>query len=305
MTTSNVLFFACVTGLLFDVTGCGKRARQEGPRYQSAVPSGNIREYRFAVHPLHNPTKLLESYQPLVDFLNSKLEGVHLALEASREYGTFEEKYHKRTIELILPNPWQTLEAIRAGYHVIATAGNPEDFKGLFIVRKDGSIRQPADLKGKAVSYPSPTALAACIMPQYFLHRRGIDVNHEIENRYVGSQESSIMNVYLRKTAAGVTWPPPWRAFQRDHPEEAAELKVLWQTESLINNSVMVRDDVPENVRSGIRSLLLDLHKTTEGRTILAGMETGRFFDANDKTYDIVQKYVDRFEKDVRKVRQP
>ena len=67
----------------------------------------------------------------------------------------------------------------------------------------------------------------------------------DIENRYVGSQESSIMNAYLGQTAAGATWPPPWRAFQKEHPREAAELKVIWETESLVNNSVMVRDDVP------------------------------------------------------------
>lgn len=51
---------------------------------------------------------------------------------------------------------------------MIAMAGDPKDFKGIFLVRIDSGIKVPADLKGKAVSYPSPTALAACIMPQYF-----------------------------------------------------------------------------------------------------------------------------------------
>ena len=46
-------------------------------------------------------------------------------------------------------------------------------------------------------------------MPQYYLHQQGIDVNRDIQNAYVGSQESSIMNAYLGQSAAGVTWPPP------------------------------------------------------------------------------------------------
>ena len=156
---------------------------------------------------------------------------------------------------ILLPNPWQTLEAMKVGYHVIAMAGDAEDFKGIFIVRKDSGIKTPADLRGKVVSYPSPTALAACIMPQYFLHRNGIDVNRDIENAYVGSQESSIMNAYLGKSAAGATWPPPWRLFQQDHPAEAAQLKVIWETPSLLNNSVMVRDDVPAAVGRRVRRL--------------------------------------------------
>jgi phosphonate transport system substrate-binding protein len=170
------------------------------------------------------------------------------------------------------------------------------------VVRRDSGLKRPADLKGKSVSYPSPTALAACIMPQYFLHNHGIDVNADIENRYVGSQESSIMNVYLRLTAAGATWPMPWRAFKKDHPREAAELKVIWETESLVNNSVMVRGDVPPEVGEQVRVLLLGLDRSKEGKSILAGMEAARFLPASDGDYDVVRRYVSRFEGEVRPV---
>jgi phosphonate transport system substrate-binding protein len=258
--------------------------------------------YVLAVHPLYNPTKLFSAYQPLVDYLNKHLEEAQITLEASRDYDTFEEKYENRLPDFLLPNPWQTLQAMESGYQVIATAGEPEDFKGIFIVRKDSSIEQPVDLLGKAVSYPSETALAACIMPQYFLYQNGIDVNRDIENRYVGSQESSIMNVYMGLTAAGATWPPPWRAFQRDHPEEAAELMVIWETEPLINNSVMARNDVPADVRNKVQQLLITLHETDEGRSILTGMDTARFIPAEDSDYDIVRAFVAQFEKAVRPV---
>jgi len=66
-------------------------------------------------------------------------------------------------------------------------------------------------------------------MPQRYLFNNGIDINKDIENRYVGSQESSIMNALLGESAAGATWPPPWRLFQKDHPEEAAKLEVIWK----------------------------------------------------------------------------
>jgi len=44
-------------------------------------------------------------------------------------------------------------------------AGDAADFKGLFIVCRDSPLRTPPDLMAKAVAYPAPTALAACIMP--------------------------------------------------------------------------------------------------------------------------------------------
>ena len=233
---------------------------------------------------------LMRSYQPLMDYLNKKIKGTEFILEASRDYASFEEKYKKRKPEFLLPNPWQTLQAIKSGYTVIAMAGEPEDFKGIFIVRKDGGISKPADLIGKAISYPSPTALAACIMPQYFLYTHGININKDITNQYVGSQTSSIMNVYHKKTAAGATWPPPWRSFQKTQPNQAAQLKVIWETEPLINNSVMVRNDIPSNIRNQVQKLLTDLNKSKEGKNILENMETARFILATNKDYNLVQK---------------
>jgi phosphonate transport system substrate-binding protein len=302
MTRRPFVYFAGITAALMLICSCGGRTGYRGPRYGRESASASIPTYRFAVHPLHNPEKLVAAYQPLMDYLNANLGDARLVLEASRDYGEFEAKYQNRALHFLLPNPWQTLQAMQTGYLVIAMAGDPADFKGIFIVRKDGGIKRPSDLIGKAVSYPSPTALAACVMPQYFLQRSGVDVNRDIENRYVGSQESSIMNAYLRMTAAGATWPTPWRAFLREHPEEAASLEVAWETEPLINNSVMARDDVPAALRERIRSLLIGLHETNEGKAILEGMETARFFKKGDADYDIVRAYVSRFEAEVRKI---
>lgn len=288
--------------IVFALVAC-ERVPTEQPLQYSSTPVGTSTPiYRLAPHPLYNPQKLSETFQPLVDYLNRQMPEVNIQLETSRDYQSFEKKFRARGAQLIMPNPWQTLEAQKVGYHVISMWGDAEDFKGIFIVRKDSRINVPSDLKGKIVSYPSPTALAAAIMPQYFLHQNGIDINTEIQNIYVGSQESSIMNVYLGQSVAGATWPPPWRLFLKEHPAESSQLKVIWETPSLINNSVMVRDDVPESIRQKVAQALLNLSNTAEGVKILAHMETARFYPAVDSDYDIVSTYIQRFEKEVRPV---
>ncbi|UCV06454.1 PhnD/SsuA/transferrin family substrate-binding protein [Dechloromonas denitrificans] len=298
---NKLAHLTCLLGAIL-LAACEQQPVEKPLQYSSVAPNGTVPVYRLAIHPLYNPQKLSETYQPLVAHLNQQLQGARIELEASRDYAAFEHKYTVREPAFLLPNPWQTLAAMKTGYSVIAMAGDAEDFRGIFIVRKDGQIKVPADLKGKAVSYPSPTALAAAIMPQYFLQTHGVDVKRDIQNIYVGSQESSIINVYLGKTAAGATWPPPWRVFQRDHPREAAELEQAWETPPLLNNSVMVRDDVPEAVRTQVTKTLLELTATAQGRAILAGMETARFHAADDRSYAVVAAYIERFEKEVRRV---
>lgn len=43
------------------------------------------------------------------------------------------------------------------------------------------------------------------------------------------------MNVYLGNVAAGATWPLPWEAFQKEHPDMARKLELKWETEPMIN----------------------------------------------------------------------
>jgi phosphonate transport system substrate-binding protein len=177
--------------------------------------------------------------------------------------------------------------------------GDDYRFTGIILIRRDSGIKKVSDLKGKKVSYPARTALAATMMPQYFLQTHGLDVNHDIENLYVGSQESSIMNVYLGNVAAGATWPLPWDAFQKEHPDQARELIKKWETEPMINNGVVARDDVPEKLARQVAQLLDTLHTNEEGKAMLARMPLSRFELADDKRYRVIEDFLHKFSKTV------
>lgn len=283
------------------LAACGQHegSMTSGPTFAAKAPEGG-KEYVFAIHPLHNPARLFEVYGPLVDYLNRNIPNAVFRLEASRNYEEFDRKLYARQFDFALPNPYQTLNSLKYGYHVIAKMGDDHRFTGVILVRRDSGIKQVSDLKGKKVSYPAKTALAATMMPQYYLHTHGLDVNRDIENLYVGSQESSIMNVYLGDTAAGVTWPLPWEAFQKEHPDKARELELKWETAPLINNGVVAKDDVPEQLARRVAQLLDTLHASEEGKTILARMPLSRFELADDQRYRVIEDFLRKFSQTVR-----
>ncbi|HEX5688190.1 MAG TPA: PhnD/SsuA/transferrin family substrate-binding protein [Ideonella sp.] len=258
--------------------------------------------YLLAVHPLHNPKHLFELYQPLMDHLNRGFNGVRFQLETAKDYKAFERKLKDRTVHFALPNPYQAISAEESGYHVFAKMGDDHDFRGLLLVRTDSGIDEPADLVGKKVSYPAPTALAATLLPQRWLHDHGINVLRDLDNSYVGTQESSIMSMALGKTAAAATWPQPWRVFVKDHPRLAEQIEVKWQTMPLVNNALVVRDDVPADVVVEVRRLLVGLSDTAAGRELLAHLELERFEPATKDTYNKVRHFVENFERDVRPI---
>lgn len=304
MTTWNALRNVLVLGLVVFILlacGSGEGDKNAGPQFAAKAPVTS-KEYVFAIHPLHNPVRLFEVYGPLIEYLNRSILGATFRLEASRNYEEFENKLYARQFDFALPNPYQTLNSLGYGYHVIAKMGDDYKFTGVILVRRDSGIKKVSDLKGKKVSYPARTALAATMMPQYYLHTHGLDVNRDIENLYVGSQESSIMNVYLGQTVAGATWPLPWESFQKEHPDRAAALELKWETEPLINNGVVARDDVPDALAKRVAQLLDTLHTSVEGKAILARMPLSRFELADDQRYRVIEDFLRKFSRNVRQL---
>jgi phosphonate transport system substrate-binding protein len=264
----------------------------------------NKKLYIVGIHPLHNPKRLFQVYAPIIEFIDAQLPDVELKLEASRNYEEFDKKLYSGHFDFAMPNPYQTIRSLAYGYQIFGKMADDEEFRGIILVRKDSGIHQVGDLKGKAVSYPAKTALAATMMTQQYLHTHGININTDIENHYVGSQESSIMNVLLGHTAAAATWPIPWKTFSAEHPEQAAQLEVKWQTESLLNNGWVVRDDVPSDVVTQFSQQLFNLQNTEAGKKMLATVPVSRFEPADNDTYAPVKAFMDNFNKTVRPIEQ-
>lgn len=279
-----------------------KQETEYNPAYSNLPLVLGEQVFIIGVHPLHNPKRLHDIFGPIADYLSRNIEGVSFKIEASRNYAAYDKKLYSRKFHFALPNPFQTVNSLKQGYNVFAKMSDDENFRGIFLVRKDSNIKKVMDLKGQAVSFPAPTALAATMMPQYYLQQHGLDVMKDIDIKYVGSQESSIMNVMLGNTSAGATWPPPWRALSKERPELEKELMVIWQTSYLPNNSLVVRDDITNTIVNQVENLLLNLHKQQEGKKWLAKMELSKFEKANNDTYKPVVAFLKRFNQEVRPI---
>lgn len=291
--------------LLFSIifiTSCAEEKLEDtySPQISNAKFTVTENVYTFGIHPLHNPKRLHEVFGPIMDYLNKNIEGIRFEIEASRNYASYDKKLYARKFQFSLPNPFQTINSLEHGYKVFGKMGDDNNFRGIILVRKDSGIKKPTDLIGKPVSFPAPTALAATMMPQYYLHTHGINVMKDIETRYVGSQESSIMNVFLGDTIAGATWPPPWRALVKERPELAEQMEIVWKTDPLPSNGLVVRDDVPDAILQQVSKLMMEMHTHDEGKKILGAMELSKFEVATNATYQPVVDFIRVFNREVR-----
>lgn len=291
--TSMMLMLIAVNSI-----GCDIKSKDGySPKY-GETPAINPKkiEYIFAVHPLHNPDRFFEIYQPLINYINAQVVDFSLKLESSKDYQSFEKKLYNRKFHFALPNPYQSVNATKFGYTVFGKMGDDQNFRGIILARKDAHIKKVSDLRGRIICFPSSTALAAAMMPKYYLKLHGLDVEKEALCRYVGSQESSIMNVYLGNANAGCTWPPPWEMLINQHPEINSALEIVWQTEPLINNGLIVRNDIPQKHLAQVAEAIFGLQNNSKGKTILKRMELSCFEKTeNDKYVGIVSAFLKKY----------
>jgi len=289
----QLLFLLPVSFLLCACNGTDTASYQ--PEFSETTDSLS-KVYIFGVHPQRNPIKLREVFGPLVTYLNQHVTDAHLVFEASRNFAAYDQKQASRQFDFALPNPYGTVKGIESGYRVFGKMGNEGDLRGLILVRKDSKVQSIDDLKSKTLSFPGPTALAATILPKYFLFSQGLDVKTDFKSIYVGSMESSMTNVLRGNVTAGTAYPPAWRDFNRTDPEMASQLKVMWKTDAMPDNSLMARDDVPQELVDEVAKALFDMHNTEKGRAVLAKMDLEKFKPATNQDYSVVNDFIKKYE---------
>lgn len=264
--------------------------------YQPTGVLINKKVYIIGVHPYLNSKKMYKSYRPILDYLEKNLQNVSFVIETSSDYAAYNVKLYRGDFHFSLPNPFQTYNSLKYNYKVISKMKPDKVFRGIFVARKDSNLTNVMQLKNKAVSFPAPTALAATMMPLYYLHENGLDVN-KIEKKYVGSQYSSILNAYSLDTIAGATWPPPWESWSKENPDKAKDMEIVWQTEPLINNGFVVRTDVDKELAKNVAKLLYELDNTQDGKKILNNAGFDGFEYSKNEDYFIVEKFLEKYDK--------
>lgn len=267
----------------------------------SYKPTGSVQTnedmFILGVHPYANPQTLFEDYQPIIKYLEQKIPNTKFKLEASKDYADYEDKLEAKKFHFALPNPYQTIFSFEHGYHVIAKMTPDEDFGGLIIKRKESNVNSFKDLKDKSICFVSPSAVAATMLPLMFLHEEGIDTSKDLKIRYVGSQDSTILNAKSGECDISGSTVRFFRSWSKKNPELAKDIVILWKTEPFVHNSIIVRSDVDKTIAKKVAEALVALSKDTSVDQTVFKKDQQYFEFATNKTYDKANRFFKKYDK--------
>jgi len=244
--------------------------------------SGAEESHSFGVVPQQAVTKLAQEWGPMLAKL-SAASGVSLKFSTAPDIPTFELRARQGEYDFAYMNPYHyVVFHERPGYNALVHARDA-GLHGIIVTRRDSPFLSLRDLAGQTLAFPSPAAFAASILTRAELQENGVPVSV----RYVGSHDSVYLGVArgLYPAGGGVN-----RTFKALPPETAAELRVIWRTQTYTSHPIAVHPRVPAAVAARVKRALETMGDTEEGRALLQPLQVEGWIAARDTEWDSIRK---------------
>ena len=244
--------------------------------------------FRVTAIPDESPTELARKAGPLVTYLQDKL-GMKVEFTPVTDYAAAVETLVNRRVDLAWFGGFTFVQAhVRSGGKVIPLVQREEDqrFRSVFIT-SDPAIKTLADLKGKDVSFGSPSSTSGHLMPRSFLLQAGVDPDKDFRRvAYSGAHDATVAAVAAGKVQAGVLNISVWEKFVAEKKVDAGKVRVFYTSPPYHDYNWSVHADMPLALREKLTAALLALsHDTAQGKQILELQRATRFVPSRAENY--------------------
>ena len=257
-----------------------------------AVAAQAQQTLRITAIPDESPTELARKSAPLARYLERKL-GVKVVFTPVTDYAAAVEALANKQVELAWLGGFTFVQASqRSGGRVIPLVQRAEDekFRSVFITTNPG-IRSLADLKGRNLSFGSPSSTSGHLMPRSFLLEAGIDPDRDLKRvAYSGAHDATVAAVASGKVDAGALNISVWEKLVADRKVDPAKVRVFYTTPAYYDYNWTVHADMPAGLREQLARAFLELSPATpEGREILALQRATRFIPTRAENYKSIE----------------
>lgn len=244
----------------------------------------------LGVFPRRHAAITNEIFMPLAKYLSQEM-GRRVLLQTEVNFEDFWEKVRKRRYDIVHYNQYHYIRSHKEqDYEVIAM--NQERGKstitGSIIVRKDSHINKVQDLKGKKILFGgSQKAMQSYIYATYLLKRAGLKEG-DYQIRFEANPPKAIVAAYhgLWDAAAAAAGDVALTLPIVTKQVNIKELKILVKGEQYAHLPWAVKRELDRDLKARLKSALLKLKDSPEGKKILKKAKLTAIVEAQDKDFD-------------------
>jgi phosphonate transport system substrate-binding protein len=249
--------------------------------------------FKVSAIPDESPTELQRKFKPLGDYLEQRL-GVKVEFIPVTDYAATVEGLVGKKLDMVWYGGFTFVQArIRSNGQVIPLVQRAEDekFRSVFITRTDSGINSLEDLKGKTLSFGSPSSTSGHLMPRSFLLQAKIDPDKDLKQvAFSGAHDATIAAVSGGKVQAGALNISVWEKFVAEKRVDTSQVKVFYTTPPYYDYNWTVRADTDPALREKIVRAFTELNPSDpKQREILDLQRASRFIPTRSENYDSIE----------------
>jgi phosphonate transport system substrate-binding protein len=258
-----------------------------------ASPGRAEQVLRISSIPEEAATEQVRKLKPLADYL-SRETGMKVIFTPVNDYPAAVEALVNKKIDLVWLGGSTFVQAkIRSKNAVVPLLQRQEDtdFKSVFITRVGSGITKLQDLKGKTVSFGSPSSTSGHLMPRKFLMEVGLEPERDFRRiAYSKAHDAAIAAVASGQVDAAAIDITVWQKFVSEQRVDTAKVAVFHTTPGFYNYNWTVHQDMPKALQEKIVSAFLKLSPSTpEGQEILKLNRATRYIRTEAKNYEGIE----------------
>lgn len=244
---------------------------------------------RVTTIPEEAATEQIRKFGPLTQYLERTL-GTKVDFVPVNDYPAAVEALVNKQVDLVWFGGFTYVQAqIRSGGKIIPIAQREEDtkFRSVFITQTNSGIKTLADLKGKQVSFGSPSSTSGHAMPRSFLLEAGIDPEKDFKRvAYSGAHDATIASVVSGRVDAAALDITVWRKFVAENKVDTSKVDIFFTSPPYYNYNWSVHADMPAAQREKITAALLNLNMNNpEGKEILTLNRATKYIPTKPENY--------------------
>jgi phosphonate transport system substrate-binding protein len=255
------------------------------------------KELTFALLSTENASDITRRWGPIIGQLEKDLKVRIKHVTATDYRGTIEAlKFNKAQVGHL--GPKSHVEASTNNYSNVEPvaqlqlANGSLGYRSCLLVHSDSDIFGPEDIAGKTFAFNDPNSTSGYLVPSaFFMMEMGVDPQkHFSKVIFSGSHEASILAVANKKVQVASTNLPDLQQLTREGKVPRGALRVIWVSKLIPNDPVVVRKDLPANLKQAIQESLITMKARSPEAFKEIGAWVGGFVAAGDGKYQVIRE---------------
>ncbi|WP_434361341.1 phosphonate ABC transporter substrate-binding protein [Parasalinivibrio latis] len=229
----------------------------------------------FGIISTESQQNLRVSWDPFLEDMSDKL-GVKVKAFFAPDYAGIIQGMRFDKVDIAWFGNKSAMEAVdRAGGEIFAQTvdveGNP-GYWSLLITQKDSPLNSVEDMVAKrgglTFGNGDPNSTSGFLVPSYYVFAKNSIKPTEFKRTLNSSHEVNLFAVANGQVDVATNNTESLRRFERNNPEKAANIKVIWKSPLIPADPIVWRKNLPEENKTAVYDFFMNYGKTGDAKEV-------------------------------------